>query len=338
MVTNQTSLAVANDIRDIKPPIEIYGAWEWLWWVLVVMALVASLLAVLLVFLLRKKPKLVPPVPPAHIRARQKLEEALALIASPKPFVIAVSDAARAYLEERFDFRAPERTTEEFLHELSDTDLLLPDQKESLGRFLESCDLVKFAKYEPREPELRELHSSALRLVEETKPVATEKQIATSPQNAGETIQLANQQPSSDSKGKAFAIVGALFQLAPLAASIAGIVYGYRTYHAFFIDLASNSATDNSQLAVQLEDILKGWLWWLVICLLVWLAGLVLLVIALVRLRYRARWFFWFLIVYGIMMLPAFPHGTLFGAIVLIYCLTRRREFPNWQSPGSNSQ
>jgi hypothetical protein len=29
---------------------------------------------------------------------------------------------------------------------------------------------VKFAKYEPRETELRGLHSSALRLVEETEP------------------------------------------------------------------------------------------------------------------------------------------------------------------------
>jgi len=32
------------------------------------------------------------------------------------------------------------------------------------------CDLVKFAKYEPIEPELRDLHGSALRLVEETEP------------------------------------------------------------------------------------------------------------------------------------------------------------------------
>jgi hypothetical protein len=111
-----------------------------------------------------------PPPLPAHVRARQKLEEALALIAQPKPFVIAVSDAARAYLEERFMFRAPERTTEEFLRELKATDRLLPDQKESLGNFLEGCDLVKFAKYEPGENELRELHGSALRLVEETEP------------------------------------------------------------------------------------------------------------------------------------------------------------------------
>jgi hypothetical protein len=98
------------------------------------------------------------------------LQDALALIAQPKPFVIAVSDAARAYLEERFTFRAPERTTEEFLRELQATDRLLPDQKESLGNFLASCDLVKFAKYEPGEPELRELHASAVRLVEETEP------------------------------------------------------------------------------------------------------------------------------------------------------------------------
>jgi hypothetical protein len=110
-----------------------------------------------------------PPVP-AHIRAKQKLEEALALIAQPKAFCILVSDTVRAYLEEQFNFHAPERTTEEFLYELQATDLLVPEQKESLGKFLESCDLVKFAKYEPGEPELHELHGSAVRLVEETEP------------------------------------------------------------------------------------------------------------------------------------------------------------------------
>ena len=104
------------------------------------------------------------------MRAKQKLEEALALIAQPKPFCILVSDTARFYLEDRFDFRAPERTTEEFLHELQKTNLLLPDQKESLGEFLKRCDLVKFARYEPREIELKDLHDSAVRLVDETEP------------------------------------------------------------------------------------------------------------------------------------------------------------------------
>src|SRR6266478_1668076 len=134
MATNQTvSLAgSANDIRDIKPPVAIPG-WEWLWWTLTIL-------------------------------------EALALLAQPKPFCILVSDTIRAYLEERFTFHAPERTTEEFLYELQGTDLLTRDQKESLGEFLNRCDLVKFAKYEPGESELRDLHASALRLVEETEP------------------------------------------------------------------------------------------------------------------------------------------------------------------------
>jgi len=88
-------------------------------------------------------------------------------------FCIVVSDTLRWYLEERFNFHAPERTTEEFLHELRGTTLLTPDQKENLEDFLNRCDLVKFAKYEPREPELRDLHASAVRLVEETEPVLT---------------------------------------------------------------------------------------------------------------------------------------------------------------------
>jgi hypothetical protein len=87
----------------------------------------------------------------------------------------------RFYLEERFDFRAPERTTEEFLHELRATNLLLPDQKASLGEFLSRCDLVKFARYEPGESELRDLHVSAVRLVDETEPAPEPASVTAAP-------------------------------------------------------------------------------------------------------------------------------------------------------------
>lgn len=117
----------------------------------------------------RAKAAVIPVIPP-HVLAKQKLEEALALIGRPREFCIVVSDTARWYLEQRFNFHAPERTTEEFLHELKATNLLTTDQKSSLGEFLQRCDLVKFARYEPGEPELRDLHASALRLVEETEP------------------------------------------------------------------------------------------------------------------------------------------------------------------------
>lgn len=169
MITNSTA-QTANDIRDIKPPIEISDGLAAVWWVL---AALATIIIAFLVWkwLKNKKSNIVlPPPVPAHVRAKQKLADALAFIAEPKKFCTLVSDTARFYLEERFQFRAPERTTEEFLRELQSTNLLLADQKESLGNFLESCDLVKFAKYEPAEKELRELHFSAVRLVEETEP------------------------------------------------------------------------------------------------------------------------------------------------------------------------
>ena len=163
-------VAGTNGLRDIKPPVAIPSGWEWIGWALAAVLLAGLVLGSWKYWRDRKARMPAPPPVPAHVRAWQRLEAALALIGQPKPFCVAVSDAVRMYLEERFDFRAPERTTEEFLYELQDTDRLLPDQKTSLGEFLQRCDLVKFARYEPRETELRELHASALRLVEETRP------------------------------------------------------------------------------------------------------------------------------------------------------------------------
>ena len=168
--TNLTSAAITNGLRDIKPPVEIPSGWEWLWWVLGALVCVALLVGLVVSLLTRRKALRTPPLIPPHIRARERLDDALKLLSQPKPFVIAVSDTLRGYLEERFSFRAPERTTEEFLHELQATPLLDQTQKEGLGEFLQRCDLVKFARYEPTASELRSLHGAAYRLVEETEP------------------------------------------------------------------------------------------------------------------------------------------------------------------------
>jgi hypothetical protein len=169
-IAQPTAAPGTNDIRAIRPPIEIPNGWLWVFWIVALL-----LLAVAAWFAWRwwrrkaQEPIIVPVIPP-HERARQKLQEALALIAQPRPFCILVSDTVRLYLEERFDFRAPERTTEEFLHELKATERLTPDQKQTLGEFLAVCDMVKFARYEPGLPELQALHGSAVRLIDETEP------------------------------------------------------------------------------------------------------------------------------------------------------------------------
>jgi hypothetical protein len=171
IVPSPSPAKLTNDIRGLKPPVAIPGEWTWLWLTLGALARAAALVW----FWRRWRNKPAPVTPkttiPPHVRAREKLQAALALLSEPHPFCVAVSAAIRWYLEERFDFHAPERTTEEFLLELQGSDLLTADQKRSLENFLGRCDLVKFARYEPAEAELRELHRAAMRLVDETEPL-----------------------------------------------------------------------------------------------------------------------------------------------------------------------
>src|SRR5947208_5058396 len=162
-----TNSLAAADIREIKAPVEIPTGWFWLWCMLGALGIaLASYFAWRYWQKHRTRPKAEELIIPPHVRARRKLEQALALIYEPRPFCISVSDTLRSYLEEAFSLRAPERTTEEFLDELQSSALLSYSQKQLLGDFLMRCDLVKFAKHEPALEQLRELYQSALKLVE----------------------------------------------------------------------------------------------------------------------------------------------------------------------------
>ena len=182
MASNSTALVLpaqsgtntAEDIRDLKGPVHIPGSYAWLWWVLIALALAAAAY-----FLWRKlkvrKPAAKPVVAvPPHRKAKDRLRAAGELMSDPYQFCSLVSDVLRTYVEERFNLHAPDRTTEEFMEELRTSQQLHVDHKSLLEDFLSRCDLVKFARMEPTEPELRSLLDSALRFVDETAPVAEE--------------------------------------------------------------------------------------------------------------------------------------------------------------------
>jgi len=164
----------ALDIRPLKAPVEIPSTYEWLWWVLG--AIVAAAIARCIWRKWRlKKPALQPAVViPPHRRAKDRLRIASELMSDPYKFCSLVSDVLRAYVEERFDLHAPDRTTEEFMAELRASTRLRGDHKSLLEDFLSRCDLVKFARFEPTQPELQSLLDSALRFVDETAPDAGE--------------------------------------------------------------------------------------------------------------------------------------------------------------------
>ena len=94
----------------------------------------------------------------------ERIRDALDWIEDPERFAVEVSEAARKYLEDRFGLRAPERTTEEFLAELSGSVALDGRHKELLADFLTRCDLVKFARAVADRSELEALHRAAVRL------------------------------------------------------------------------------------------------------------------------------------------------------------------------------
>jgi hypothetical protein len=175
LTTNRVDLA-AEGLRDVVEPWKVVPIWEWIiGGALVALLLAAAVVAFLVWWRARQRrlqqaPEAPPPLP-AHVRARQQLEEAWRYLSDPDRFCTEVSRILRQYLEERFGWNAPDRTTEEFLQELGSHQEFPDPQRGLLADFLTRCDMVKFARHDPTEGELRELHRSALRLVADTAPV-----------------------------------------------------------------------------------------------------------------------------------------------------------------------
>jgi hypothetical protein len=86
-----------------------------------------------------------------------------------KEFYERVSNILRHYIEDRFSVRAPEQTTEEFLCELQYTDALGDSDKRHVGRFLEHCDLVKFARFSPETAQIQEAFNIVRDFIDRTK-------------------------------------------------------------------------------------------------------------------------------------------------------------------------
>jgi hypothetical protein len=107
--------------------------------------------------------------------ARQELDDLLelGLVESGrlKEFYEGISDVTRRYIERRFEIRAPELTTEEFLEQAQGSEALA-DRRESLQRFLDHCDLVKFARYRPSPEEVRLTVNSCMDFLAATTPEA----------------------------------------------------------------------------------------------------------------------------------------------------------------------
>jgi len=105
----------------------------------------------------------------AYERLRSLIEEELVKAGKIKEFYERISDILRHYIEHRFNLKAPERTTEEFLVELASANVLGKQDGERLAEFLQHCDLVKFAKYDPTTEQIQKTFDLVKDFIETTK-------------------------------------------------------------------------------------------------------------------------------------------------------------------------
>ena len=82
---------------------------------------------------------------------------------------VELSAIVRSYLERRYDIRAPELTTEEFLLVASRAPELTGAHRDQLSQFLERCDRVKFAGYRPESGESIDTLAAARAFIEDTR-------------------------------------------------------------------------------------------------------------------------------------------------------------------------
>lgn len=145
----------------------------------------AILLILVLVYIIRKIRRKEPiikwnrPKEPAHVIALRDLNklksEKLWQKDQVKEYYTELTDVLRMYLWNRYSIRTMERTSEEILDSLKNSEFKDVDLFNSLKDILKKSDLVKFAKFKPLADENAQCLDSSFEFVEKTKLIIEEK-------------------------------------------------------------------------------------------------------------------------------------------------------------------
>jgi hypothetical protein len=157
-----TNAAPLTFHEALKPLIAIPNVWLWVIWIAGILALCAGVAGLALLAQEGRRHRSRAAGAAARAGAPRARSSAGPVQRSQGLFHRGLRRHPR-YLEERFNFHAPDRTTEEFLVRTAGNKLVDNRAKAAWANFLANCDLIKFAKYEPTETELRALHAAALR-------------------------------------------------------------------------------------------------------------------------------------------------------------------------------
>ena len=183
-------------IADIENVVELPSQPS-LWWLWLVGIIVIS--GAILLWLRYKRRRIIemarifrPAHEIAYARLQALVNDNLIEAGRIKEFYERISNILRYYIENRFELHAPERTTEEFLPEMQETDVLSENDKQDLAEFLSHCDMVKFAKLQPSTEQIQRTFDLVKSFIEKTK--SQEKQIdVTESVQPGQTVEVGSQ-------------------------------------------------------------------------------------------------------------------------------------------------
>ncbi len=179
---NVKSVVVDSAANELKPPLgelELHSsvAAQFRWLIIAATLGLFLAIAVGLVWASRLRTRILKRN--AYELARQKIDRLVTDRRSASPqltmeqFYVGISAVIRQYLENRFDLRAPELTTDEFLQLASAQSELSKEHQQLLAEFLNQADLVKFsggyAAGHVNEQDVRRSCELAVRFLEETR-------------------------------------------------------------------------------------------------------------------------------------------------------------------------
>jgi hypothetical protein len=162
-------------LEDIKPNEDVpIRSWRLLWWLVGAVAL--GVLAWFALRAWRNRPRRALPVAPPLPLEQRTLQAIDALDAEGLParglqreFHFRLNGLVRGYLGERFGFDALECTSGELLREVDRRRLPGVDE-EALRRFVDQCDVARYARFEVPVPACTSALAFARGLVESTRP------------------------------------------------------------------------------------------------------------------------------------------------------------------------
>lgn len=151
------------------------------WWLLLLIVLIT----IIVIYLIKNKKKVGTLLPIRQQKILSPYEEAINSLHKlkdeklweqglEKEYFTQLTEILRHYLYRRFNINALEMTSQQIIMKLSENPEI-KSKREYMRKILDTADYVKFAKMRPLPSDSIESWESALRFVEETKPIDTEE-------------------------------------------------------------------------------------------------------------------------------------------------------------------